>query len=324
MAKEDKQRSKRKSITVSKVDKGLGVFINPRSDFGFKRLFNNANMMISFLNNVVFNKSFVKSVTFLSVEHFGETDVERVIISDTDCKTQSGENILVEMQNAKPKNFIERLLYYLAHLIRFQSPPKSKTKGKTKKTPWNYDLKAVYIVAIVNFPMMKDKKLKDIIIGRAKLIYENTDVALSDKLNLIIIDLTKFNKKEDELKTEKDFWLYTLKYAEKLSEQPEIMNKNKTFNALYDILSTNKLNPDEMKAYNDIVINMETMSLFMDEPMQKAEKRGERRGVEKGVKATTVKFVFKTIDKGFSVEEIADITDLTVEQVRNILKNRKQ
>jgi predicted transposase YdaD len=100
-----------------------------------------------------------------------------------------------------------------------------------------------------------------------------------------------------------------------------------------------------MKTYNDIVINMETMSLFIDEPIQKAEKRGERRGEkrgvkigeergvkigeergvkigeEKGIKVATVKFVRKSADKGFSAEEIADITDLTVEQVRNILKD---
>jgi predicted transposase YdaD len=99
-----------------------------------------------------------------------------------------------------------------------------------------------------------------------------------------------------------------------------------------------------MKAYSDIVINMETMSLFIDEPMQRAEKRGKEKGIkigkekgikigeekgikigeEKGIKDATVKFVLKSADKGISVEEIADITELAVEQVRNILQNRKQ
>jgi hypothetical protein len=132
------------------------------------------------------------------------------------------------MQNAKPKNFIERLFYYLTYLIRYQIPQKNERKeqGKNKKKkPWDYEMKAVYIVAIVNFPLLKDEKLKDIINGRAKLMYENTDVAISDKLNVVIVDLTKFNKKEDELKTVEDFWLYTLKYAETLSDQPDIMKK---------------------------------------------------------------------------------------------------
>jgi predicted transposase/invertase (TIGR01784 family) len=356
MAKKSKygSNSKRKSHTVSKVDKGLGIFINPRSDFGFKRMLGNANMMKSFLNNIVFKKKFVKSLNFLPTEHFGESDVERVIISDTNCEIQNKENILVEMQNAKPKNFIERLFYYMTYLMRYQMPKKGsnnneKNEKKKRKKPWDYELKTVYIVAIVNFPMLKDKRLEDIVTSRAKFIFENTGVTFSDKLNIIIVDLTKFNKKEDELKTEEDFWLYTLKYAEKLSDQPEIMKKNKTFNELYDILSTNKLTSEEMKTYNDIVINMETMSLFIDEPIQKAEKRGERRGErrgekrgeergvkigeergeergvkigeEKGIKVATVKFVHKSADKGFSAEEIADITDLTVEQVRNILKD---
>jgi predicted transposase/invertase (TIGR01784 family) len=153
--------------------------------------------------------------------------------------------------------------------------------------------------------------------------------------------LTKFNKTEEELKTDTDFWLYTFKYAEMLTECPEKMKNHEIFSELYDILKTNKLTPEEMEAYQKHVLTEDDVSLFMtDRAMQKGLEKGMEKGLQKGlkkglqeglqeglrkgIKETTVKFVLKAAAKGNPIEEIADITDLTVKQVRAILRNKEK
>jgi predicted transposase/invertase (TIGR01784 family) len=319
MAKQAKENSDNKR----KSGEGLGIFINPRTDFGFKRVFNNAAMMKSFLNSVIIEKKLgyhIQEVTFLPVEQFGETRTEHIVITDTRCRIETGEDILVEMQNARPLNFAERLLFYSTYLIRNQAPRRrSKRKDEKKEKPWHYDLKAIYAVAIVNYPMIKSEASRETVTTWIKLIHEDTGEVFSDKLNFIIVDLTKFNKKEEELETQDDFWLYTLKHAETLEECPGRMKEDETISELYNILRTNKLTQEEMKAYYDNVMSMESLSLFTDY----AKKEGEERGKEKGIEIATLKFVLNAADKGIPSEEIAAITELTVEQVHTILQNKE-
>ncbi|GHT24661.1 hypothetical protein FACS189430_09960 [Bacteroidia bacterium] len=83
---------------------------------------------------------------------------------------------------------------------------------------------------------------------------------------------------------------------------------------------------------------METYSedlLQMDEIYNIAisyERRGEARGAERGIaigeargeargeKRTTVKYALRLAQRGMSIVEIADITDLSIEEVKKILK----
>ncbi|MDR1525248.1 MAG: Rpn family recombination-promoting nuclease/putative transposase [Tannerella sp.] len=325
------KKSKKNNGNKCKFSEGPGVFINPRTDFGFKRVFNNASMMKSFLNSVIMVERpgySVREVTFLPAEHFGETRMEHIVITDTRCRIETGEDILVEMQNAQPKNFVERLLFYSTYLIRSQAP-KRRRKGedREKEKPWNYDLKAVYAVAIVNYPMIKSVAAKGMVIDRIKLMHEDTGEVFSDKLNFVIVDLTKFDKKEEELETQEDFWLYSLKHAETLAKCPDRMKEDEAIRELYDILRTNKLTPEEMKAYYDNVISMEKISLFTDHAKEEGIEIGKEEGIEigeeRGIEIATVRFVINAAGRGIPAEEIAGITELTVGQVQTILRNKK-
>jgi predicted transposase/invertase (TIGR01784 family) len=328
------------------------VFINPRSDFGFKRVFYDPQMMMSFLNGVISkrkrNKGFhVTSLEYLPVEHFGDNENDRRVIVDSRCKINTGEDVVVEMQNARPANFVNRLIYYSNYLVHSQIPLR-KQKGKTeKKTPAKtvrYDMKAIYIVAIVNFPLIKGIASKDVIIDWIQLISRETKQVWSDKLNFIIVDLTKFNKTEEELKTTEDYWLYSLKYAEKLTEP--LKTKNKAINKLFEILQKNKLTQEEMEAYNSSVLEMEQYGLFTEGARIEGEKIGEKRGKKigrkigekigekigriegekigrvEGEKETCLRVVLNAASQGMSIELIAMLTNLSSEQIREILSER--
>jgi predicted transposase/invertase (TIGR01784 family) len=319
----------------SKIDEGLAIFINPRSDFGFKRVLNNPKMLMSFMKVLEIEKKLDYPVEFekyLLVEHHGESWVERSIIVDIRGQFVTGEHFLIEMQNVEPKNFIERLWYYSIFLVKCQSPPKREKKADKKK--WNYDLKSIFVIAIVNFPMVKGKKAE--VVNWAQLKYDGSNKTFLNKLNFAIVDLTNFNKTEEELQTDADFWFYTLKYAETLSECPEKMKNHEIFSELYDILRTNKLTPKEMKAYQKHVLTKESVSLFTDRAEEKGLEKGLKKGIkeglekgiekgiEKGREETLKQIIFDAADQGFSVEIIAGITRETVNKVQAVLKSRQK
>jgi hypothetical protein len=205
--------------------------------------------------------------------------------------------------------------------------------------------------------MIKGADSKDLIIDWTRLKSEETNQTSSYKLNFIVVDLTKFNKKHEELKTKEDFWLYTLKWAETLKERPEEIN-DELFIDLYDnILQTNKLTPKEMKTYSNSVLSMENLGLFTNyaeiEGIKKGERKGkkkgikigekrgievgekrgidigekrgidigEKRGIDIGEKRAYTQMIFNAFNQGMSIEAISNLINLSQEQICEILKN---
>ena len=83
-------------------------YINPYTDFGFKRLFGvegNKDLLIDFLNQLLPAKHQIKDLTFKNVENTPDLPEERKAIFDIHCESITGERFIVEMQKAKIKYF---------------------------------------------------------------------------------------------------------------------------------------------------------------------------------------------------------------------------
>ena len=90
-------------------------YINPHTDFGFKRLFGsefNKELLISFLNALFRGEQDVKDVTYLNSKQLGDRADARRAIFDVYCENQKGEKFIVEMQNVYQEFFKDRTIYY--------------------------------------------------------------------------------------------------------------------------------------------------------------------------------------------------------------------
>ncbi|MDR2287052.1 MAG: Rpn family recombination-promoting nuclease/putative transposase [Prevotellaceae bacterium] len=319
MAEDDENIDK----TEESDDKG--IFIDLKTDFGFKKTFHdNEEAVISFLNAVMSKKrkerkERIESITFLSVEITGDKEEDRHAIVDVYCRTNTEEYFIVEMQFARPMNFINRLAVYILRAGGMQVPRRGVKQGGDgeKMVPWHYEMKAIYVIAITNFPMFTSKsaKYKNIVVDRLCLISSITKNIASDIINILFVDLTRFNKTPAELKTTLDYWLYTFKYAKTLTECPKEI-KDDFFKNLYDnILRTNKLNPKEMQEYRESLKQNRDLSIFTD--------YSRMEGIALGKAEGKAEVVLSLAENGFPAESIALFTKLSVEQVRTILRNKK-
>jgi predicted transposase/invertase (TIGR01784 family) len=121
-------------------------YINPFTDFGFKKLFGvepNKDILIAFLNSLLPAKHQVADLEYRNTAHLGQSETDRADIFDLYCVSANDERFIVELQNAKQVFFKERSVFYSTFPLQDQG-----VKGE-----WNYNLHPVYLIAILNFTL---------------------------------------------------------------------------------------------------------------------------------------------------------------------------
>ena len=245
-------------------------YVNFYTDFAFKKLFGtemNKDLLISFLNALLQGREVVLDVNYLNPEHLGTTESDRRAVFDVYCKNDKGEVFLVEMQKGEQQFFKDRSIYYSTFAIREQAP-----RGE-----WNYELKGVYTIGILNFCF--DKEREGNYYHEVKLMDTATKEVFYDKLVFIYLEMPKFTKQENELESFFDKWLYVIRNLAALMERPRVLQE-KVFAHLFEAAEIAKFSKGERYEYE------ESLKAYRDwfSVMATAELRGEERGKEKGLK----------------------------------------
>jgi len=297
------------------------VYINPLTDFGFKKLFLKKELMIAFLNDIIGKK--IKDIQYEPTEGLGAHPRERKAIFDILCTTRSGEHFIVEMQLGKQTCFLDRILFYASHAIRKQAP---------RKKNWDYKLKAVYVVPILNFIAFKEKKAQHIITERVYLYRENAQTPYSKKLNFIFVELPKFKKKAEELETNTDGWLFLLKNTCDLKTCPPEITRE-VFKSFLEEAKVEYLTQTEMETYaKSLSESYEVMDIANCNRM---EGRREGRRAEHRLSASKLRaerqqsaaklmeerqlFASKLLQTHTPIDDIIFYTGLTREQIQELL-----
>lgn len=276
-------------------------YINPYTDFGFKKLFGtdmNKELLISFLNALFDGKEEVKDITYLNTEHIGSLELDRKAVFDVYCENEKGEKFLVEMQKGEQEFFKDRSIYYVTFPIREQA----------KRGDWNYELKAVYAVSILNFVFdQRDDKYYH---HEIKLMDTGTNTVFYDKLTLFYLEMPKFNKTEDELHSMFDKWLFVLKNLSSLFERPAALQE-RVFKKLFEAAEIARFNPTELNQYEDSLKNFRDLYSVIST----AEKKGHAEGFTEGANQKAIEIAREMLAAGMPVDMIANLTKLSKNQI---------
>lgn len=310
----------------------MGRFINPFTDVGFKRIFGQEvtkELLIEFLNDLLVGERTIRDISFMDKELLPEYLEGRGVIYDVYCTTDNGEHFIVEMQNRQQQNFRDRALFYLSRTISYQGE---------RGTDWKFDLKAVYGVFFMNFRLddTPHKLRTDVILSD-----RDTHEQFSDKLRFIFIELPAFTKEEDECDTDFERWIYTLKNMETLERMPFKARKS-VFEKLEKIVDIASLSKEDREKYDESIkvyrdnLAVEAYAKQREEKVKAEAKAYIKKSIAEGIAAAKAEFAVslaaaqaaaaqkdleiaqKMKAKGLSPEEIADITGLTHEQIRQL------
>ncbi|MEA3449211.1 MAG: Rpn family recombination-promoting nuclease/putative transposase [Bacteroidota bacterium] len=219
-------------------------YINPFTDYGFKKLFGeepNKDLLLDFLNELLKDKEGkIIELSYLPNEKLPISVGDRRAIFDIYCTNEKGEQFIVEIQKAEQKFFKDRTIFYSTFPIQEQA----RNKGKN----WNFKLKNVYTIGILDFEFEEDKKYPKKYKYEAKLFETETKKVFYEKLTYIYLSMPKFNKTLDELETKFDKWLYILKHLDTFDRIPAKI-KEKIFQKLFKTAEIAKFSSEELKQY---------------------------------------------------------------------------
>ena len=232
-----------------------GKYINPLTDFGFtcaapsasKRIFGDGAFLKDFLNSVLELNDKIVSLRYENVEYPGRVEESRSARFDLHCRTNKGEYIIVEVQNCPQPYFTNRLLYYSTFPVQKQA----------KKGKWNFELKKVFSVSILNFSISEEDEY---FVHKALLYDITAKRVFNENLVFACIELTDFNKLENELETDLDCWLYLLKHLPEMEEAPEKITNKKLLKKVITEAEIAKLTPEELDLYDKSLKYYRTMT----------------------------------------------------------------
>ena len=274
-------------------------YISLLTDFGFKRIFGtaiNKDLLICFLNSLFDGKQVVKDVSYLNPEHVGDVYTDSKAIFDVYCEGENGEKFIVEMQNAYQTYFKDRSLFYSTFPIREQA-------------------------ALLNFDMNEEDFEKEKIRHSVQLCDTATHKVFYDKLELIYVEIAKFNKSLEELETLYDKWLYALKNLYKLTQRPKELC-DKVFDRLFEEAEIAKFTPQELREYEASKIAYRDIKNSVDTAKREGIAEGMEKGMKKGMEKKSLEIAKKMLTKGMDEATVMEITGLTAELIQQLSKSQ--
>jgi predicted transposase/invertase (TIGR01784 family) len=290
----------------------MARFINPYTDFGFKKLFGeeaNKDLLIDFLNAVMPLESPIAELTFSKSEQLPDNPTDRKAVFDIACVGKNGESFTVEMQKAKQLWFKDRALFYTSFPILRQG----------QRGNWNFKLNPVFLVAILDFEYDEEEERRRL--DRHVQLKDQDGVPFSKTLQMVFLQMPLFDKAVSELKTQKDKWLFFLKNLESFEEIPQILREpvfEKAFATAEYVNYPPALQEayqNDLKAYRDNINVLDTARI---EGEAIGEARGEAKGRTEGGVQKTLEIARNMKQEGFDPAIIAKITGLTLDEIKRL------
>ena len=283
----------------------MGKFINPFTDVGFKRIFGqefSKPVLIAFLNGLLKDERCIVDVKFLDKEQIRINDGDRSLIYDIYCETDTGEHIIVEMQNKFQPYFKQRSIYYLSRSIVEQGERGSE---------WNYDIKAVYLVAFLNFKLtdISNEFRSDVALMDMKRL-----TVFSDKVRLIYLQLPYFTKEADDCKNTFERIIYALKHMDILQRMPWAA-QDAVFKRLSEIAEVSSLDKEERRQYDESLRHYRDTLVVMEGQFMEGEAKGRAEGRAEGEHKGRMDIARNLKAMGLSIDDIVKASGLTADEV---------
>jgi predicted transposase/invertase (TIGR01784 family) len=274
-------------------------YLNPFTDFGFKKIFGeeaSKPLLIDFLNALLPNSDKIVDLTFKNNEQLGQTEIDRKAIYDIYCENEKVEKFIVELQKAKQNYFKDRTIYYSTFPIREQA----------EKGEWNYNLKAIYCVGILDFTFdnYETEPEKSEVVHTIKLKNQHGKT-FYDKLTFIYLEMPNFKKTENELETRLDKWLYFIKHLEDFQTIPSIFS-DEVFNQAFEKAELAKFGQTELANYENSLKIYRDLKGVIDTAFDEGKLEG---------KLETAKSLKKL---EISITTIIEATGLTKEEIEKL------
>src|SRR3546814_7696183 len=177
------------------------------------------------------------------------------------------------MQLANQECFKDRAYFYDSRMFTEQLP-----RGNAHRF---CDIKETHFIGILDF-ILPDSSKGDYVhdIGPA---YLSTGKSFYENKRFKFIELPKFNKQLNELKTGLDKWLHLLKHLHEMTDIPSIFHEP-VFKEVFRIAEQSNLNQEEQTMYRTSLQDQLDYQESIRTEKQEDQQKGIEKGMEQGMK----------------------------------------
>ncbi len=284
------------------------TYINPFTDFGFKKLFGeevNKDLLIDFLNGLLPEHHRIKDLSYKKTDQLGDLSIDRRAVFDIYCESEKGDRFIVELQKAKQNFFKDRSVFYATFPIREQA----------ERGDWDFRLAAVYCVGILDFVFEEDQQNPDYL-HYVQLKNRHNQI-FYDKLTFVYVEMPKFLKSESELETEFDKWLYFIKNLENFNHIPERL-RNHIFEKAFKTAEIARFIPEQLATYENSLKYYRDMKNVVDTSFEEGKMEGKIEGKLEGKLESQLEIARNLLRLGLPLDQIAQATGLSEDEITGI------
>jgi len=292
-----------------------------RFDWAMKYILRNKanfDVLEAFISNLLKETIVIENI--LESESNREAENRKFNRVDLKCKDSQGRQIIVEIQNQREADYLQRLLWGTSRAV---------VEGLELGKGYNEVVKVISI-SIMYHTMRVDEKentdfiyygtteligmhtKKPLILHESKAKHKETSVVTSKNVfpEYYMIYVEKF---EDMIHEDIDEWVYFFKHG-KIRED---------FNSPGILLAAKKLDylmmsEEERRGYDDYLAYLGQELGILDT----AKEEGREEGILEGELKGKLETARNALNKGFSFEDIAEITCLSLETVQKLNTER--
>jgi predicted transposase/invertase (TIGR01784 family) len=286
------------------------TFINPKTDFAFKKIFGSKqskDILIGFLNAILYQEKPV----ILDLEIINPYQAPRIkgikdSYLDVKATITGNKTVIIEMQVLNVLGFEKRVLYNAAKAFSIQL-----------RVGEDYTLlNPVIALTITDFEMFEGSSK---VISRYRLKEKEDLTDYSDDIELVFVELPKFNKQLDDLETLSDKWLYFLKAANTLTSVPPTMEEVPEINHAFQVARESKLTIKELDLLEKREMFIHDSKNAILKAQRDAEAKGLEKGREEGAKEKALS-IARSLLGVLDIQTISQTTGLSVAEVEQLQK----
>ncbi|WP_041720311.1 Rpn family recombination-promoting nuclease/putative transposase [Alkaliphilus metalliredigens] len=279
--------------------------LSPMNDFVFKALFGREDatskqLLIELLNDTLRAKGedLIASVKYLNPFNYKEYEFDKLSVLDIKAETEKGERVNIEVQVKPEVSYRKRSLYYWAKTY-------AETIGEAE--PYE-ELKKTIVINIMDYDAIHEsKKLHT----HFKLLEREEHFTLTEDLQIHYLEVPKLAEaKQIEALEGIELWIAFLKEAGKAGNEEKIerlKRRSESMSKVIESLETVSADEKLLEAYR----------------AREKARRDEISKLAYAKKQAKIETAEKAFRNGADLDFIAEITDIPLEELREIEKRVK-
>lgn len=304
-------------------------YLDPKADLTFKKVFGeHPALVISLLNALLpfeTEDEKIESVEYLPIELVPDTPLKKNSIVDVRCRDKRGRIFIVEMQMIWSPAFMHRVLF---------NASKAYVRQIDKSEKFEL-LQPVYSLNLVDDIFLPD--VEEYYHDYRIVHMEHSDKVI-EGLRFIFVELPKFKPHSFSEKKMQVLWLrYLTEVDEKTRVVPQELMDVPEIKMAVEQLEESAFNDAQLWGYDDFwdavrvektlvsdVQNKyrEGMEQGIKQGVEQGIKQGVEQGIKQGIEQGKIDTALRMLQKGYTVNDVCDITGLERNVVSGLLNNK--